>query len=279
MLDLFLLPTISSGRATPLTRQDAVVSSRRPAILEYASPFIHRVKTAATLPWHIFGFKSETEALDIMMMEDVQFSRGWNNMPKTVQLQLQADEKMQVYKAIVRFHAKFTGLRWIMYNHRIFSFLAFTTVFWFTELLFTAIAILSISIYTTPSKPPIKTDSGSDSTAIKAEPAQDETAFNDNLLPSDLSDTSRTFPTYSRQPPLRYNKPVREEDEDTARLADFQPFVGEADDEGEEDEEYDDGIVNIGASMKGGRTDSGIGTSMEESSERGGIQRRHSRGP
>lgn len=96
------------------------------------------------------------------------------------------------------------------------------------------------------------------STAVKQEEETDE---------PDLSDTPRTFPTYGRQPPLRYVPKVKDEDSEDYVLDEtsIQPLAAEADDESED----------FGG--KSGRTDSGIGTSFSEGGRRG-LSRRRSRG-
>ncbi len=156
-----------------------------------------------------------------------------------------------------------------MYNHRIISLLVFTTIFWGVEITFTSVAWLVLSSYfktTTPTSESIKADRDSEASIIKKEEESDA-AFTE-----DLSDTSRSFPTYSRQPPLRYDSPkVKTEDEDEQeeieRTTNIQPLIAEADDE-------DDDILDLGAS-RDRRSDSGLGTSMDESAaRRESVQRR-----
>ncbi len=94
----------------------------------------------------------------------------------------------------------------------------------------------------------------------------------DELEDPDLSDTPRTFPTYGRQPPLRYVPKVKEEDNEESVLDEIadQPPAAEADDEDEEEGED--------FPQRGGKTDSGIGTSFSEAGERSGLARRRSKG-
>lgn len=104
--------------------------------------------------------------------------------------------------------------------------------------------------------------------AMKTEEDDDESF--DAFSTEDLSDTQRTFPTLGRQMPLRFPgrssegvKTEETEEEHIERIAGIQPLVGEADDE-------DDYVER-----RGGRTDSGLGTSLgEEASRREGVQRR-----
>jgi hypothetical protein len=93
----------------------------------------------------------------------------------------------------------------------------------------------------------------------------------------DLSDTPRTFPTFSRQPPLQYPTPRSTPgveygtgDEEEGEDLGGEPVTGEADDE----EEYQAGV---GAAFNERPMDSGVGTSFSEAGGRS-LQRRRSRG-
>lgn len=165
-----------------------------------------------------------------------------------------------------------------MYNHRILSFLAFTSTFWSVSMTSSLFAWLALSTYFSSSSDEqgrIKQDpdskDGQANGAIKAEEDEDESF--DAFSTEDLSDTQRTFPTLGRQMPLRFPgrssdgvKREETEEEQTERTAGIQPLTGEADDEDEFVE------------RRGGRTDSGLGTSLDdEASRREGVQRRRSR--
>jgi hypothetical protein len=151
-----------------------------------------------------------------------------------------------------------------MYNHRILSFLIFTSAFWFSEILFTLLGWLTIR-YIFSTKTEVKTElvktDETDASQVKAE-GEEETDE------PDLSDTPRTFPTYGRQAPLRYVPKVKEEESEEFIMDEtaIQPLAAEADDEDEEMEAY-----------RGGK-DSGVGTSFSEGGERSGLARRRSRG-
>lgn len=107
---------------------------------------------------------------------------------------------------------------------------------------------------------------------VKKEETDDEDIDN-------LSDTSRTFPTFSRQPPLRYSAPKikkeeePDEEEKILQATNIQPLTNaEADDEDEDADFVIEGRA-------GGRSDSGLGTSLESSAGRtDGVKRRRSRG-
>jgi len=163
-----------------------------------------------------------------------------------------------------------------LYNHRILSYLFFVSTFFTVSLTSTSLAYFLFSSHIFGSSFPtgIKSDPSSPSTLkIKAEPgaggldpASESEPFNP-LSTSDLSDTSRTFPTLGRQMPLHFTsrngeqKVKTEVEEEPAPLG-VQPLLGEADDEDEDDDEKDFSF-----------RDSGIGTSLEDAG-RGARRRR-----
>lgn len=167
---------------------------------------------------------------------------------------------MQFYSVTLSIVARFGGLRWILYNHRIAAYLLFTTTFYITSLLSALVAWVVLSTYLSsphPSKP------------IKPDP--------DAMVSSteNLSDTSRTFPTSSRQqalqysPSFKYEDIKKEDEEEIERTTHPQPLAGtEADDE--DDDEQLDEDPDLGMGFK----DSGIGTSVDDGERGNGVQRR-----
>lgn len=151
-----------------------------------------------------------------------------------------------------------------MYNHRILSLLLFTSAFYFTSLLSAAAAWLGFSnaisapslTRTAASRGGIDSDT---SDGLLMESKED---IDDMDLP-DLSDTPRTFPTSSRQPPLRYPLTPRatpdvDAEASTRSSREIHTPAGDTDSEDE----------RLGVARSDGRTDSGIGTSLDESSGR-----------
>lgn len=119
MLDLSLLPpnAASASATVPSALQssnlEVIARSRRPAILTYASPIIHAANTISGLPWYVMGWKKESEVLEVSMFEGVEFMKGWKNVPQSVQLIIDANERMQFYEVEVKIVAKFGGLRYV----------------------------------------------------------------------------------------------------------------------------------------------------------------------
>ncbi|KAI4729618.1 hypothetical protein E4T49_02623 [Aureobasidium sp. EXF-10728] len=230
------------------TTTKVLASSRRSAILTYYSPVVDLARKATELHWLILGWRLEAETLDIPVFNGVSFAKGWRNVPDTMQIQVQSSARMQIYEANVVFKARFQGLRWIMYNHRITSAVVFIGAFWGTEVLFTAIcwAVLSVWIFSSGDTTSIKREP-EDSKRIKAEDSEGEEQ-------SRLSDTERTYPTYSKGPTVRYNSPaIKKEETEPEPFPQLLTTALEADDEDESDDFFD----------------SGLGTSLESSTGHG----------
>jgi seipin len=153
-----------------------------------------------------------------------------------------------------------------MYNWRILSSVAFTSMFWGVSMVSTGVAWLVLSSYlnrddTENEKPIKKEDFGEDDGHVES---QEEIV--DSFSGGELSDSQRIFPTLSRQMPLRYPGRVKSEDDDIFKQEEIEGSAaiapGEADDEAED--------------VKGMPTDSGIGTSLDSGST-DSVQRRRSR--
>ncbi|KAH8598745.1 putative adipose-regulatory protein-domain-containing protein [Bisporella sp. PMI_857] len=250
-----LLPPLSSS----ILPSDIIFTTRRPAILTYTSRLISLSDRIFSLPLYILGLRRESEVLHIPMAEHASFKRGRSNIPAYILLEIQSGQEVQVYDIRVHFTARFSGLRWMMYNHRILSFLIFVSAFWIAEIIWSAVGWLLFRSLST--KPALLTP--------KPEEQDPSVKQEDETDDPDLSDTPRTFPTYGRQAPLRYEPRVKDEDSEEYILDEttIQPLAAEADDESE-----DFG----GRSGLGTRTDSGLGTSFDEGRGRGLARKRSS---
>lgn len=283
MLSLSLLPSLplasASQRLLPSSitgNHTTIAHARRPAILTYTSPLTDTASTLASLPLYVFRLSKESETLAVSLFEGVEFAKGPANVPSAAELLVEADEKMQFYDVGIRIIAKLSGLRWVLYHHRILSFLVFTTTFWLSSVVTMGIVWLGLSLYMNANSAGVvkKEEESEESDGIvKAEPTPESDETFDRGLLDDLSETSRTFPTIGRQRPLRY-PPSRENSETIKREGDgdfadtmiqpLQTTAAEADDEDDfEDEE----------ALGSGWRDSGIGTGVEEG-RAAGIQRR-----
>lgn len=273
MIDLALLaPSKSSSlEAIPSSLSgfnssaSTLARSRRPAILTQNSEIVSTASTFVALPWYVLGWKKESEVLQVSMFEGVEFTKGSANVPDKLKVILEADQKMQFYEAGVRIVARFGGLRWLLYHHRILSFILFTTTFWSSSMLSMLMVWFGLSMYmsssATPPPVPEKDAPDKNGLAVKNEPTEEE--IFDPTSFEDLSDTPRSFPTLGRQGPLHFVGRKKEEEEEKKikkevgeldRMTNIPPIMGtEADDEA-------DSEAREGSEWR----DSGIGTSRED---------------
>lgn len=268
-----LLTTVKEGLTapTPGSEDHILARSRRPAILHYRSLPLELAHQMVHLPWYLLGLSSETETLSIPVFERTEFPRG-TGAPEALHLEVQSTQRMQIYTARAVFRARFAGLRWVMYNHRILSGVVFVGVFWSVEMVFAGLAWVVLGAYLggggRPGMVRIKQEEEEDGEGSEEED-EEENAF--------LSDTERTFPTLSGQQPLRFRSPdstvVKEEkvdDDGTVemRLEDVPAATTALEADDEDDEGRRDYFM-----------DSGIGTSMESGSgsRPGSVRKRRGR--
>lgn len=311
MLDLSLLSRPSSPISSPTLGvalpnvSTTLAHSRRPAILPYQSPLLSITHNIIALPWHTLGLKDlDADILSVSMFELISFPRGWRNVPAAVRLEIQSDETLQVYNVKVVFRARFEGLRYILYNYRILSFLVFTSCFYMVSLATTSIAWLLTSSFlgSNPTHGPDehkkikqeRAETGVSNGHINGEPQSDHSSDEIGLSASNISDTATTFPTLGRQMPVRYpvHRPSdsgagssmassradvkREpEEERVMEFTSIEPLTATGPSEAADDEDEDEA-----RGRDPGDRDSGIGTSMESEGARDlrlGLQRRRSR--
>jgi len=241
--------------------------ARRPAILAYRSRVVEYLWTLTQLHWYLLGWRREAEVMRVPLFESVEFSRGWRNLPSTMRVQVQSSSRMQIYSAKAVFRARFRGLRWIMYNHRIISAVVAVSTFWATEMVFAGLAWLVISSYMDSSADmpgkPVRSKVMDGEDHIKSESDPD--------IKAELSSTERTFPTTSSQQPLHYSTPriKQEEGVDGEEEAVLFPLQAGRATEADDEDEDEDADVFI---------DSGIGTSMESNVEqRNRIRKRRNK--
>jgi seipin len=212
-------PDAIGGSAGGANGSTLLARSTRPVILTYVSSLVDQVGTVAMLPLLVSGFKKESEWIEKGMMEGVQFKRGWSNVPRSVRVEIKTDAgasgssgRVAVYGCWVQFRARLGGLRWLMYNHRIISAIAFTATFFSVSMTFMLLAYVSLSyIFSSSRKNPAsnappRVDRGPASPSSKTPnlPTIKKEEEEDPDLPS-LSDTPRTFPTLRNQPPLSFS--------------------------------------------------------------------------
>ena len=264
--------------------------SRRPAMLQYKSRSLGLLNKAVNLPWHVLGFKDlDTDKINVRMWDKTLFKRGAGSVPKAVRLEIAASgatsglghmaagNHVQIYKASVSLSARFHGLRYLVYNHRILSFVVFSTTFYFVSIISMGLAWAWIgpSIMSPPSRdivklepPPAKKEP--EPKTIKAEDEDEE--YGEGLKLEDVSDAPAQFPSARGRLPLRYEGRQKEPGPSAAQERE----IGEgekADDEEEDDNEEYAAVARTTGRFEG---DSGIGTMSESQRDGHGLVRRRS---
>ncbi|KAF3026395.1 hypothetical protein E8E14_009811 [Neopestalotiopsis sp. 37M] len=134
--------TIPEDPYQHVSSSNVVFSSRRPALMPYTDPLVSLAGRVLFLAWHIVAPASDRVELQIPMGELVQFR---DQLPLSLLLDVQAGQTFQAYAASVELVARLTGVRWLMYNHRIIGFVVGTTFFWLAEMLWLGFAWLTLA--------------------------------------------------------------------------------------------------------------------------------------
>ena len=288
--------TNPSVSASPRHATKPLATSRRPAILPYRSWPVETLYKLTELHWYLLNFRSETEVLHVPMFEAIAFpsaptsSRGRraaggkeSTLPDTLRLEVQSSHRLQIYSARAVFRARFRGIRWFMFSHRLLAAAVFIAGFWVTEMVFAGVvwAAVAVSVYPRLSSGGMGEGEGRrgkrEEDGLQG-PGDEEEEEEDGKASVRLSDTERTFPTLGGKKPLRYSSPrIKREEEEDGETEIILPADGTAapllaDDE-EEEEEEDDGVDMESF------VDSGIGTSLESAAgaRRESIRRRRGR--
>ena len=257
----------TTNKATILAR------SRRPALLTYRSWVVEHAYRLLRLPLYLIGWHAESEHIEISMMESVMFEQGYRNVPSSLRIELRSKYPLEVYKVSIQISARLEGLRWLMYRRWIASALAGIGLFWSVEM---GVLLCTWAAFTLLFGKPATHDTYESKKKIKTEDhdAAVKPELGDTEPGTPFSDTSRTFPTLSSQQPLSYSS--TKEERASPRLEDI-PVREDAEADDEDDDFVLEEPVPRNAEREGIFTDSGIGTSLESSVERGLARRRSGR--
>lgn len=234
----------------PFDGRSIVLRSRRPALLPYRDPWIVAASRLVFLFYHLVVPKSQVLTLSVPMAHKILLASQQSAMPTAAYVEIQAGQDLQTYETSIVITAQLHGLRWVMHHYRLLSFIVATVLFWAAEITFMILAWLIWGRSTTSTLPQSSVPGGTaPRIIIKTE---------DREL-DEFSDVPRTFPTLSKQSPLKY-EPQLNEETPGLRLQD-QAIAGvDADDEGDGDKQ------------DMWRGDSGIGTSYSEAGTGSGVK-------
>jgi hypothetical protein len=201
--------------------------------------------------------------LTVALAERVSFSRGVTP-PVAAYVEIEAGQDLQTYGVSLDLTAQLRGLRWLMHRYRLPMYLICTFSFWVFEVVFMGLT-WSVLFAGDGVGGPVSDRAGKQRALTNEEEEEEKEEGEGQEDDSDVSDHPHNFPTYGRQPPLKHEPKVK--DEEHERPLSEVPIAGaEADDEGDGLDD-DDGDPLL---------DSGIGTSYSEAAG-GQIRRRASR--
>ncbi|KAI7148455.1 hypothetical protein KC352_g28902, partial [Hortaea werneckii] len=267
-----------------------LATSRRPAILPYRSWPVETLYKLTELHWYLLNFRSESETLHVPMFEGISFPSAATSrtraggkestLPDTLRVEVQSSHRLQIYSARAVFRARFSGIRWFMFSHRLLAAGVLIAGFWGTEMVFAGVvwAAVAVSVYPRLSSGGGK---GGGEVGMKREDGvqgpgdeDDEEEEDGKVSARLLSDTERTFPTLGGKMPLRYSSPRIKREEEDGETEVILPADGTAAPLLADDEEEDDDGVDMESFV-----DSGIGTSLESAAgaRRESIRRRRGR--
>ncbi|EWC47347.1 hypothetical protein DRE_00315 [Drechslerella stenobrocha 248] len=257
-----------------------LATARRATRLTYKSSLVHTMDTLMRSPLYLSGWRREQETLQVLLMEGHVFEKG--RLPRYLGVRVgndyASDTAPEAYESSVLFKARFSGLRYFMYNYRIIAFATFTSAFWITELFWASITWFIVSSYLFATPPAIE----------GANQGEDEGVDETGRLQARLDAAAGR----NRVHPLA---PVEDDSEEIPRprggvYATPEPTPAPEGEEGDDEDDDSEGVSNS-RSDGGGRTptsvdenalqgsaqDSGIGTSMSEHRGEGLVRRRSGR--
>jgi seipin len=154
------------------------------------------------LLWHMFMPMSERVELQISMGELVEFRE---QLPLSLLLDVQAGQTFQVYAAQIELIARLSGVRWLMYNHRIISFIIGTTLFWIAEMVWMGLTWLALAYCLGRGK-----QDPEEVTAV--EDSSDARNHNHGTLVQRISEDERYFTAKDSKAPTGKDRTVKDED-------------------------------------------------------------------
>ncbi|ERS99303.1 hypothetical protein HMPREF1624_04502 [Sporothrix schenckii ATCC 58251] len=128
-------------------------AASRPGLMAYTDPVVAQATRLTLLPVHFFSPEAASRTrLIVPMAESLAFSGSGGPsavLPAVLYLELRTggEHELQTYGAEVVFSAKLRGLRWLMYHHRVFSFLLLTTTWWLIEVVFMLAVFVAFGIF------------------------------------------------------------------------------------------------------------------------------------
>lgn len=153
-VDVLLSPESGKSLIDP---HSVIYTTRRPALMPYVDPTVSLARRLLWLPFHVIFTKNDAYSMTLPLAENVVFTRT-SRVPKSIYVELQAGQDLQTYETAVTMTANLRGLRWILHNYRVVSFIALTVGFWSMEMLFAGLTLFVLGIFVGNEQRPPKSE-------------------------------------------------------------------------------------------------------------------------
>ncbi|SPQ26888.1 52b2776b-9cea-42d6-8514-16bea3185c61 [Thermothielavioides terrestris] len=122
-------------------------TAARPAILPYADPLASLAARLLLLPYHVlFPARASAARLALPMAEALAFAPR-RAVPRSLLLEVQGGQALQVYEVSVRFVARLRGLRWLVYRWRVAAFVLITGGMWVAEVVVLMAVLVALRLW------------------------------------------------------------------------------------------------------------------------------------
>ncbi|KAL7799201.1 tubulin-tyrosine ligase [Trichoderma ceciliae] len=261
MVSLYLLDSKNSDELAVSARKFAnghpefeqssvLFTSRRPALIPYIDPVLSLSSRILFLFYHLIVPAAQTCVMNIPVAERVIFPTD-SAIPSSAYVEVEAGQGIHIYSASLTMTAQLSGLRWLMFHYRLLTFITFTMLFWVCELAFMSVAwaIFGSLMGSTSGELEHKAQRGQRRSTTEGMTDSDD--FDENGDGDDASDYPQQFPTYGKQPALKHEPDVKDEEQHKQPLHEIPVAGEEADDEEEDVEDKSPRDSGIGTSYRG----------------------------
>lgn len=254
----------TAGASKLLDGQGILFTTRRPTLVPYMDPITSVASRVLLLFYHMLFPSSRICKITVPLAERLSFPTD-AVVPASAYLEIEAGQSLQTYQVSLNLTAKLRGLRWLMHHYRLPMYILFTFKFWVLEMLFMGVAWSFLSSFTAP--PAEEEDDGATDGGRKVGKARLLTKAEEDEEDehSDESDHPHSFPTYGKQPPLKHEPEVKDEEHEKP-LSEIPIGGAEADDERDDD---DDGGRQLDSGTGMSYSGEGIGQVRRRTSHHG----------
>ncbi|KAJ3493466.1 hypothetical protein NLG97_g4714 [Lecanicillium saksenae] len=211
-------------------------SSRRSALVPYVDPLVSRTSRVLFMAYHLLSSNSQRHTLTVKLAERVSFDKD-SLKPAAAYIEVEAGQDIQIYSTQLTLTAQLRGLRYLMVHYRLLTYIVFTLLFWFFEVLFMSAAWSIWSSYTS-----IPADGGKlrikGSADGNATDSGDDLDYDDGGEDDEDGDEAAPSRAIKLSSSWKREYGIKGEDTPERALADIPAAGTEADDEDDSEEDH-----------------------------------------